>query len=497
MSTIAKDVMAGLIRDQKARTIGFMCSISEVDQVYRYVSAELARTVKGISKTTVREYKREIPPDEKARVTADLRSGATLCVISTTALQLGIDIGDLSACVVCKFPGSRAGFFQQGGRVGRKGESLVLLLADESPLDQHYVRRPEELLDAPPEVVHLNPNHKETVLKHLWCAVEELPFDAARDAEFWGPNVADLLKELVEKGRREGREVLVVGKAGERAKDVDIRSLGFDSVVRDLDGREVARPDVLRAMRRFHKYARFQIQDRAYEVTRLSINWNEQSAEAIARPLDKLDYSTSSIIRTDCAIRGTEHTIRGANGVVLERGPVRFSVHVDGYYKVPLSKTESAEYQPLGVAAPPLHELDTEGLWFSAPSGWLDAIDAGDRTPSIKTISESLRIAAALMCSTDPDDVGVHVEAEPAGLAFRFFLADNAAGGNGLTQQVFEQRKVLIDGAIRILAECPHCEARPESRGCPRCVTTSWGNENDVCRQGGIVVLRRLREALK
>ena len=74
--------------------------IPEVDQVYRYVTGELRRTVKGISKATVREYKREIPPDEKGRVTADLRSGATLGVISTTALQLGIDIGDLSVCVV-------------------------------------------------------------------------------------------------------------------------------------------------------------------------------------------------------------------------------------------------------------------------------------------------------------------------------------------------------------------------------------------------------------
>src|SRR5690606_7314416 len=110
------------------------------------------RQVKSVGPKTVRQYKREIPPEIKAQVTADLRSGATLGVVSSTALQLGIDIGDLSACVVCKFPGSKAAFLQQAGRCGRRGESLVLFLADASPLDQHYVRRPEELLDGPSEV---------------------------------------------------------------------------------------------------------------------------------------------------------------------------------------------------------------------------------------------------------------------------------------------------------------------------------------------------------
>ena len=144
MPTVAKNIMVKAVGDLKARTIAFMRSISEVDQVYRYVTGDLGRAIKGISKTAVREYKREIPPDEKAKVTADLRAGATLGVISTTALQLGIDIGDLAVCVVCKFPGSKAGFFQQAGRVGRRGDSLVFFLADESPLDQHFVRRPEE-----------------------------------------------------------------------------------------------------------------------------------------------------------------------------------------------------------------------------------------------------------------------------------------------------------------------------------------------------------------
>lgn len=497
LPTIAKGIMVETVGDLKARTIAFMRSISEVDQVYRYVNGELGRSVKGISKTTVREYKREIPPNEKAKVTVDLRSGATLGVISTTALQLGIDIGDLAVCMVCKFPGSKAAFFQQAGRVGRRGESLVLFLADESPLDQHFVRRPEELLDAPSEVVYLNPDHRQTVLDHLWCAAEELPFDLKRDSKFWGKDLEKLLKELVAAEKKEGRDVLVVtGKVGERAKEVNVRSLGFECVVRDESGKEVSRPDVLRAMRRFHKYGRFQIQDQVFEVMRLSINWQEQEAEATARRLDKLDYTTSSVVKTECVICGTEESNTGKGDVKVERGPVRFNEQVDGYYMIPTGGSEKPKYQPLGVAAPPRRELDTQGLWFTAPSGWLNEILESDRNPSVTTVSRSLQIAAGLMCSTDPEDVGVHVEDDPPGLAFRVFLADNAAGGNGLTQEVYHQTQKLIDGALRILEECPHCKKNKDSRGCHSCVTTAWGADEDVCRNGGIVLLKKLKKTL-
>lgn len=483
LPTVAKTIMVKAVGDLKARTIAFMRSISEVDQVYRYVTGDLGRSVKGISKATVREYKREIPPAQKARVTADLRSGATLGVVSSTALQLGIDIGDLAVCVVCKFPESKAGFFQQAGRVGRRGDSLVFFLADESPLDQHFVRRPEELLDAPAEVVYLNPDHQDTVLDHLECAAEELSLDAKRDARFWPGDFKALVTAMVKRGNQQGRDVLVMNpKPGERAREVHIRSLGFECVVSDEARKEVSRPDVLRAMRRFHKYARFQVQDDVFEVTRLSVNWQDQQAEATARRLDKLDYTTASVMKTDCAICGTEESRTGKGGVKLERGPVRFTEQVDGYYKIPAGGAEKPTYQPLGVASPPRREFETHGLWTSAPAGWLNDLSEGDRLPSVQTAIESLRIAAGLMCSTDPDDVGVHVDDDPKGLAFRVFLADNAAGGHGLTQEVYARAAALLDGALRILEECPHCSKNPASRGCHCCVTTAWGSDEDVCR---------------
>ena len=497
MPTVVKDLLVEAIGKKRARTIAFMRSISEVDQVYRYVAGELSRSFKGISKTTIREYKREIPVEQKANVTSDLKNGATLGVISTTALQLGIDIGDLSIAVVAKFPGSKAAFFQQAGRVGRSGESLVFFIADRSPLDQWFAQRPHELLEATSEVVFVNPSHRETVLSHLRCAAEELPIDHSLDTEFWGEELPSLLDELAARGgmSEDGREVLVVRRPGDTAKDVSIRSLGFESVVRDEGGNEVAKPDVLRAMRRFHKYARFQIQEQAYEVTRLSINWNERAAEAIARKVDRLDYTTTSVVKTECTVESTLETYALGDNT-LERGNVRFRVFVDSYYRIPTSGSGSPEYQPLGVAAPPHYELDTHGLWVSFSEAALRDIPMEDREPAVKSAIESLRISAALLCSTDPDDIGTHVETDPASRQIVAYLADNEAGGSGLTEQVFMKALDLFEGALRILRDCPHCKSRPESRGCPQCVTTPWGGDSDVNRVGGIELLQRALDEL-
>jgi DEAD/DEAH box helicase domain-containing protein len=496
MPTVAKDLMVQLVGEHRARTIAFMRSIPEVDQVYRYVSGELGRVIKGIGKHTIREYKREIPAKDKAQVTADLKKGSTLGVVTTTALQLGIDIGDLSACIVCKFPGSKAAFFQQAGRVGRTGESLVFFIGDDSPLDQHYVQRPSELLSGPAEVVYLNPNHRQTVLNHLRCAAEELPLDPASDAEFWGPQIKALIKTLSTMAgmKPDGREVLVIERPGKTASEVKIRSLGFECLVTDQEGDEVARPDVLRAMRRFHKYARFQIQDQSYEVTKLRINWATKEAEASARVLDRVDYTTASVIKTECAILKT-HDTRGHTGEPqLERGEVRFTVHVDGYYRIPPSGRGDPEYQPLGKAAPPRYELDTDGLWFVLPPSAFAGINPSDHAASVYSAVEALRIAAALLCSTDPDDIGSHTDTET--MPYRMFLADSSAGGDGLTEQVYGRPVELVDGAIRILRDCPYCRAHPASRGCPRCVTTPWGQDSSVCREGALSILGYLRKAV-
>ncbi|MDP2728961.1 MAG: DEAD/DEAH box helicase [Dehalococcoidales bacterium] len=496
LSTVAKELAVKLIVKAKARTIVFMRSISEVDQVYRYVLGDVVRAIKGVNKTIIREYKREIPALEKTQVTNDLKSGATLGVISTTALQLGIDIGDLSVCVVCKFPGSKAAFFQQAGRVGRNGESIVVFIADKSPLDQHFALRPAELLDATSEVVYLNPYHQDTVLAHLRLAAEEASLDPKKDKEFW-PAIGKYIKQLskIPGMKPDGREVLIINKRGDAAHEVNIRSLGFECIVRDEAGEEVARPGVLRAVRYFHKYARFQEQEQAYETTNLTINWDNHQAEAVAKRLAKLEYTTASVVKTSCKVLSTEekHPLKTSSS--FDRGTVRFTVTVEGYYKIPVGGSGEPKYQHLGRAAPPYRELDTQGLWFSLGGSMFVHVLDSDRAASVKSANESLKIASALMCSTDPDDLGVHVESQENGM-FRMFLTDNAAGGNGLTEQVYHRPLELLDGALRVLKECPYCKDHPESRGCPRCVTTAWGADDEVCRNGGIKILSKLRSEL-
>ena len=146
------------------------------------------------------------------------------------------------------------------------------------------------------------------------------------------------------------------------------------------------------------------------------------------------------------------------------------------------------------MAAPPSHELDTQGLWIAFPKEIL--ADLPSRARPIHSIGDrSNENCSALMCSTDPDDIGTHVEGDD-GSSYRAFLADSAAGGNGLTEQAYRNVGELLDRSLRILRDCPHCKTRPESRGCPRCVTTPWGSDDDVFRQGAIKLLELLRDSV-
>jgi len=374
---------------------------------------------------------------------------------------------------------------------------MVILIADDSPLDQHFVLRPEELLDSTAEVVYLNPDHPDVVLAHLRCAAEELPIDEVRDAEFYGSTLPSLLKTLAERKdmKPDGREVLVLETRGKAAAEVNIRALGFECVVRDEGGAEVAKPDVLRAMRRFHKYARFQIQDQAYEVTRLHLDWNRKHAEATARRIERLDFSTASLIKTECKpIKATEE-YRLTNGLEFIRGSVRFKIGVESYYRIPTGSGDP-EYQPLGAAAPPHYELDTLGFWFSIPRSLFAGVTAEDVSASAQTAMIAMKIATALLCSTDPDDVGTYLESENTYGPIRFYLADTEPGGNGLTDQVFVLPRELLDATLRILEDCPNCSKDKSSRGCARCVTTPWGDNRSVCRSGAIAVLREIRKRM-
>lgn len=495
---IAADIISFLVRAADPKTISFMRSISEVDEVKQLVDALLPE----MPRDAVLQYKRQLPTEEKARVLRLLRDGTTRAVVATNALELGIDVGQLSACLICKFPGRKASLMQQIGRAGRGGESIAVILADDSAVDQFFVTRPDLVFLAAPERVFLNPSHAQVLRAHLVCAANELPLDSARDAAFFGPDVGVYAQELEAKGE------LVQGAGGRRPADprnvvfkVAMRGTNSDCPVYDGDsphGVVVARPDFARARRFFHRRARFRVQDRVYEVHRLQIDSGGRTGSAYAHVVNEPYPVAWTESREERQIRPIGELDRAAGRGPFRQGAVEVTSTVSAMALVRPVGLERLEkrWEPLGEDAPPPLTFGTDGMWFDVQPRWLSGLDPDDRQPALRSACEALRTGAALACSTEREDLVSVVSALDQGALWRISLADSTPGGDGLTRAAFDAVGEVVECALRVLRDCPDCSKRKGSRGCPACVVLSWAGPRAVHRDGGMQVLESLRHEI-
>lgn len=483
---MAAELTARLVGGEGVPTIAFMRSVAEVDRVYRDASRALRQSG---SDATLRQYKRLIPAADKHAITQELRDGRALGVVTTSALQAGIDIGALSAAIVCRLPASRADLMQQTGRVGRTGEGLSLVVAGESAVDRHYVRRPEALLDDPPaESVYLNPDNPVILSRQLLCAARERPLRAPADIRVFGrTSTRAEVTRLIEGGLLRQLGDGLVGPTAPglaEALRVPMRTPSFDLPVRDEHGREVARPDALQAMRQFHPSARFAIQGRHYEVTALELDWKRATGSARAVAVGPPHFATGAPLESTIEIVDTRSE-RALGPTILAHGGVRLELRVTRYREFRRGQRPS-EHIALGHRAPPSRRIDTEGLWLA-----LSASFAGkEARPAAESVAGALRLSGAHLCSTDPGDLAAQVG--PGGEGWLLILSDVTPGGDGIASALFERAEELVDGALRVLEGCPYCSRHPRSRGCPSCVAPSFGGEESVDRAGAIEALRAL-----
>lgn len=491
----ASELIAMLVGARRVPTIAFTRSISEVDRVYRQALNALTQRSENPG-AHLYEYKRLIPNEDKERITTHLRRGEALGVVATSALQAGIDIGALSAAVIVRFPQSKADFLQQMGRVGRRGPSITLLLAGESAVDRYYANRPEELLDeeqVKPESVFVNENNRVILGRQLLCAARESPLRAPEDIKMFGrPSTRRTVEDLIERGllERIGDGYVVPTKQGrEDAARVQMRTPGFDLSMRDEAGNEIAKPDALQAMRRFHVRARFQVQDRHYEVTALELDWARSEGSGRVTEVSPPHFTTHAPLEAAVGVlSGEDKRLQGPIEVL--RGNVQLTLRVTRYREVRSGK-RPGDFKLLGDLAPPPRQVETEALWFD-----LTPLDGAWAVPEAAgtSLAGALRLAGALLCSTDPGDLTCHIEAGP-GAGMRIFVSDVTPGGDGLTRELFERWQDLIDGALRIFCRCPNCTKNPASTGCPSCVAPQFGGMETVDRRGAIVLLKSLGAA--
>src|ERR1019366_4844755 len=230
----AGELLARLVRDG-ARAICFMKSRKGVEVLARLVKQELADTDPELAELVV-PYRAGYTPQQRRELEGRLTRGELRAVITTDALELGIDIGELDAAVVVTFPGTVASLRQMWGRAGRRGRGLALYVAGEDALDQFFCRPPEELLERPVEAAILDHESALIYRAHLLCAAHEGPLDGT-DAEFLGPRWETHAEQVVSAGalRRRGGAAISAGAyvpregGGYPAAEVSLRSASAES----------------------------------------------------------------------------------------------------------------------------------------------------------------------------------------------------------------------------------------------------------------------------
>ncbi|MCL6593073.1 MAG: DUF1998 domain-containing protein, partial [Alicyclobacillus sp.] len=408
-------------------------------------------------------------PSERRQVERGLRRGELLGVVSTNALELGVDIGVLEAVLTVGYPGSVASFHQQSGRAGRRqGLSLAMMIASAAPLDQYVVQHPEAWLHASPEAARLAPDNLLILTDHLKCAAYELPF--TEDEPFGVETTADLLAYLADHRvlhrSRDGRYHWMADALPSHS--VSLRSAAQDNVV--IIDQSEARPHVIGEMDRFsaltalHEEAIYLHQARSYQVERLDL----ANGKAFVRRVEA-DYYTDAELAVRLQVLDVLAERQTGSGVRLCTGELGVNAVPTLFKKI---KWDTHENLGWGKIYLPETELHTTGCWCEWPRAAL-AWDNDRWETALLGAAYALRHAVALHCMCSPADLHTAVEVR-APLTGRptLYVYDAYPGGVGLAERAFRDADTVWTTAMTMIRECP-CE-----RGCPACIGPGRGTDH-------------------
>lgn len=454
-----RDIAARLVC-AGVQSIVFARSRLAVEVLVRYAK-DIVRGPLG-NAGRVRGYRGGYLPTLRREIERELRAGNVDLVVSTNALELGIDIGQLDACVMCGYPGTIASTWQQAGRAGRRSnESLMILVASSNPLDQYIIGHPDYFFGQSPERAFINPDNLYILLNHLKCAAYELPF---QEGEKFG-NVEET-DELLHYLADQNILRLVSGRWYWMAEEfpqagVNLRSASDQNFL-IIDITNPKKHRVIGEMDRFtvpmllHKYAIYMHEGRQYQVEELDFD----DKKAYIREVD-VGYYTDADLTTSLKVLD-EFESEPLGLLSRHRGEVLVSSIVTLFKKIRFDTHENLGWGP--VTLPEL-EMQTTACWWTLPAGMEAKYGKDDMKTAMVALAYLMRHIAPmyLMCASTDISVVYHVK-DPFSDQPTVYLYDHIPGGVGLSDRVYEMNMELFVEARRMLAACP-CE-----NGCPSCV---------------------------
>jgi DEAD/DEAH box helicase domain-containing protein len=479
----AADMLAELVV-QGARTIVFMKSRKAVELMARFTQLALEDLGHPALAERIAPYRAGYTPSQRRELERRLVEGELLGVVSTDALELGIDIGALDAAICVTFPGTVASLRQMWGRAGRRGRGLAVYIAGDDALDQFFCRHPDEFLDRPVESAILDPHNEQIHSGHLLCAAHEGPLEAA-DAGVFGEGWEWYADRLVSVGalRRDrfGRYVPRVAESYP-AGDVSLRSAGMDSfaVIDTESGEMIGTIEAARAFTTAHDGAIYLHMGRSYEVVALDLD----VSHVLVRPFTG-DYYTQPKKETDTHIERLLDK-REWLGVDLYFGEVVVTEQVLAYQRKRLSDHEVLDLIALDL---PETSFKTQALWYELPDSVLGDFPLEKLLGSLHAAEHSQIAVLPLLAMCDRWDIGgLSTNLHPQTGRPTIFIYDGHPGGIGITRRGFLAFDALVEDAHRLVSEC-RCKS-----GCPSCVQSpKCGNLNEpLSKAGAVEVMARM-----
>ena len=425
-------------------------------------------------------YRAGFLPEERREIEARMASGDLLAVVSTSALELGIDIGGLDICILVGYPGTVMATMQRGGRVGRaQQESAVIMIAGEDALDQYFARNPEDFFSRPPEKAVVDPDNEVILARHLECAAAEHRL-AVDEKWLSSQAVRRAIRDLADKGlllqSADGGHWLAARKRPHR--HVDLRGTGQSYSIVDEKANIIGNLDGFRVWRETHPGAVYLHRGKSYIIKDVLAETGEVKAQAAA---------VSWFTRT----RGNKQTeiLNESSRVSLGRllvcyGRLRITEQITGYEKRTASGNRLLGIFPL--EAPP-QIFETEGFWYVIPDAIRLDLEKNfiHFMGSIHALEHALIGLMPLFVMADRNDFGgISTPLHPQTGLPTIFVYDGLPGGAGLSRQAFGQSSELLEAALRCITGCS-CED-----GCPSCVhSPKCGSGNRPISKDGARIL--------
>ncbi len=432
----------------------------------------------------ISSYRAGFLPEERRMIEAKLSSGRLLSVISTSALELGIDIGFLDICILVGYPGTLMSLRQRGGRVGRSSrESAVILISGEDALDKYFMHHPKQLIERPSEDAVVNIFNQKVMERHLVCAASEEPI-STRDFLLKEPSLQRCIYDLTEKGllyqTDDGSRFVSLRRYPHR--DVDLRGAGKSFQILSKDGATVGTLDGYRVFREAHPGAVYLHRGETFLVEELDI----EGKKVLVRP-KKVDYFTRVRASKETQILKTSESSR-LFGTTVHWGRLLITDRVTGYDVRHVRGQRLISRVDLDL---PPQRFETEGLWITIPETVKRKTE--DRQLHFMGGIHAFEHAAIgimpLLVLCDRNDLGgisttFHHQTSSAAV----FVYDGVPGGAGLTRKAYQEAKDLLTTTFDTIKSCP-CKT-----GCPSCVhSPKCGSGNrPIDKDAALFVLKEL-----